>query len=364
MHELVSRDEPMSQHTTLRLGGPAAFFARAGSWQDLRSLCLWAREQHLPLFLLGGGSNLVVADGGVPGLVVRMDWRGIQVVGRDGPVTVVAAAGTPLDELVAFTVAEGWAGLECLSGIPGTVGATPIQNVGAYGQEVGERILWVEVFHPQRQTLLRLSPAQCRFTYRNSRFRHRRNRFLITRVAFWLQPGGRPTLAYPELRRLLEVRQSPPSLGQVREAVLQLRKQKGMLLSGAEPWGSAGSFFKNPVLPASAWQSFKQRAWAEGVVAPGEEPPHWPTASGLKLPAAWLVEHAAFPRGLRRGSVGLSPHHALALVHWGGGSTEGLLALAAEIQQKVAQTFGLLLEPEPVFWGFNGQAPLPGAVAW
>lgn len=354
----------MSQHTTLRLGGPAAFFAHAGNFQDLRSLCLWAREQRLPLLLLGGGSNLVVADAGVPGLVVRMAWRGIQVVERDGQVTVVAAAGTPLDELVALTVAEGWAGLECLSGIPGSVGATPIQNVGAYGQEVGERILWVEVFHPQRQKLWRLSPAQCRFAYRNSRFRHRRNRWLITRVAFCLRSGGPPTLTYPELRQLLQVRRSPPSLALVREAVLQLRGQKGMLLTGGQPWGSAGSFFKNPVLSAAAWQSFKQRAWAEGVVPPGEEPPHWPTASGLKLSAAWLVERAGFPRGLRRGSVGLSPQHALALVHWGEGSTQALLALAGAIQQKVARTFGLLLEPEPVFWGFNGKAPLPGAVAW
>lgn len=355
---------PLAQHTTLALGGPAQFFATATNLQQLQELCKWAKQQGLPVLPLGGGSNLVVADKGVSGLVLQVGLQGFSVQ-RDGDcILLEVAAGETLDQVVELAVDEGWAGLECLSGIPGTVGATPVQNVGAYGQEIAHQILWVEVFHCSRLRLCRLTPQACAFSYRESRFRRSQNPWIITRVAFRLTPGGAPTISYPELKLLLGKSSSPPSLGLVRQAVLELRRSKGMVLVEGQPTGrSVGSFFKNPVLPQEAFTGLLARIWGQGILPHPELPPHYPMATQVKVPAAWLVEKAGFPRGLRWGKVGISPLHALSLLHYGGGSTHELLALASAIQVKVEQTFQVLLEPEPVFWGFAGTSPLGRALA-
>lgn len=363
MSKTPIRNEPLAQHTTLALGGPARFFATGESLQELLELCRWALEQGLPVLPLGHGSNLVVADKGVCGLVLKVELQGIWVQRKRDLVLLEAAAGTTLDQVVEAAVSEGWAGLECLSGIPGTVGATPVQNVGAYGQEVAQRILWVEALHRFRLRLFRLPAKTCGFAYRESRFRRSDNPWIITRVAFRLAPGGAPTLCYPELRRLLGDSSAPPPLGLVRQAVLELRKGKGMVLEEDQVTNrSVGSFFKNPVLSREAFTQLQERIWEQGILPYPELPPHYPSQTRVKVPAAWLVEKAGFPRGLRWGNVGVSPRHALSLLHYGGGSTHELLALAAAIQGKVEQLFQVLLEPEPVFWGFAGKAPLRRAL--
>ncbi|MCS7181966.1 MAG: UDP-N-acetylmuramate dehydrogenase [Thermoanaerobaculum sp.] len=358
----VQRDHPLAPYTSLALGGPAEFFCQASSRAELQAACSWAKSARVPLTVLAGGSNVVVADAGVPGLVVHLVWPGVEVLAEGEGRTLVAAAGTPLDQLVALTVQEGWQGLECLSGIPGSVGAAPVQNVGAYGQEIAQVLLWVEALHRQNLSLQRFAPSQCGFAYRQSRFRQA-TPWIITRVALRLCPGGFALACHPELSRLLGTPRGTPSLSQVREAVLTLRRAKGMLLDPHRPLpGSVGSFFKNPVLSPKAWESLKARLWAQGVLPPGEAPPHMTLGEGIKVAAAWLMEQAGFARGLRHGAVGISPHHALALVHWGGGTTQALLDLASAIQQRVEQTFGISLEPEPIFFGFGSTPPLRHAV--
>lgn len=356
----LAREVPLAPYTSLELGGPAEFFANVRSLQELVATCRWARERRLAITVLAGGSNVVVADQGVPGMVLKIAWEGMEIEKTAGAVTVIAAAGTILDHLVALAVAERWAGLECLSGIPGTVGATPIQNVGAYGQEVGERILWVEVFDLKRGAFARFSRKECEFAYRASRFRGQ-SRFVITRVALTLTPGGSPTLTYPELAARF-AGNATPSLGEVREAVLAVREEKGMVWRPDSPARrTAGSFFKNPILKAKAWEKLCRRAWERGLLAAGQRPPHFVTPQGVKVPAAWLVERAGFSKGWRRGAFGTSPRHALALVHWGGGTTRELVAVAREIQDSVENLFGVVLEPEPAFLGFGRCPPLPRA---
>lgn len=356
----VAREVPLAPNTTLQLGGRAEFFAHVPTVAALAETCQWARKHRLPVTVLAGGSNVVVADEGVPGLVLKVAWEGLEVHKEPGAVTVVAAAGTLLDDVVALAVAQGWAGLECLSGIPGTVGATPIQNVGAYGQEVGGRIAWVEVFDLEHQTLDRLSREECGFSYRASLLRGQ-SRAVITRVAVTLSPGGQPTLTYPELAARFAAK-AKPTLGEVREAVLALRRAKGMVWRPGEPESrTVGSFFKNPTLGREAWDELCRRVWEQELVPPSQYPPHFAAPGGIKVPAAWLVEQAGFPKGFRRGAFGTSPRHALALVHWGGGTARELVALAREIQEAVRMQFGVILEPEPVFLGF-GRPPLPRAV--
>ncbi|MEW5878395.1 MAG: UDP-N-acetylmuramate dehydrogenase [Acidobacteriota bacterium] len=348
----VTRNQPLASFTTLELGGPAEFFCQPLTQQELKEVCAWAKVAGLPVTVLAGGSNVVIADGGVSGLVLRVAWQGLEVEKREETVTVIAQAGTPLDEVVALSVAEGWAGLECLSGIPGSVGATPVQNVGAYGQEVAECILWVEVFHREHLTFQRVPCEACGFAYRSSIFRGQRQ-WIITRVAFRLWPQGAPTLRYPELAELFRG-SARPSLAEVRQAVLSLRQKKGMVLTPGLPESrTVGSFFKNPVLSFEAFERLKIRLWEQGVLPFPQEPPNFAVPAGIKVPAAWLVEQAGFPKGTRRGPVGVSPLHALSLVHWGGGTAEALVALASEIQRAVKQAFGITLEPEPVFLGFS-----------
>ncbi|MGC8917219.1 MAG: UDP-N-acetylmuramate dehydrogenase [Thermoanaerobaculum sp.] len=358
----VAGDVPLAPYTTLELGGPAEFLAQVPTPEALAETCRWAQEHRLPVAVLAGGSNVVVADEGVPGVVLKVAWEGLEVHKEPGAVTVVAAAGTPLDQLVALAVAEGWAGLEGLSGIPGTVGATPIQNVGAYGQEVGDRLVWVEVFDLERQAFVRVSREACGLSYRKSRFRGQR-RYVITRVALALTPGGTPTLAYPELAARFAGK-ATPSLADVREAVLELRRAKGMVWRPGEPESrTVGSFFKNPILHPQAWDELCRRAWEQDLLPAGQHPPHFSTPQGVKLSAAWLVERAGFSKGFRQGAFGVSPRHALALVHWGGGTARELVALAHNIQERVRRQFGVVLEPEPVFLGFGASPPLPRGVA-
>jgi UDP-N-acetylmuramate dehydrogenase len=338
----VSRGTPLAPLTTLRLGGPAARLLEASTGEEVVEAVRAAGDD---LLLLGGGSNLVLADAGWPGTVVLIRSLGVTVT--DG--TLVAEAGEPWDPLVARTVAEGWAGLECLAGIPGLTGATPVQNVGAYGQEVADAIRWVEAYDRESGTVRTLGPEDCRFGYRDSLFKHT-DRWVVLRVAFALvQADKSAPIRYAELAGALGVEVGGVApLADVREAVLALRRSKGMVLDPADrdTW-SVGSFFTNPVLSAAELAAFEARA--------GGPYPSWPVDGTLltKLSAAWLIERAGYGKGYGGAAVRVSGKHTLALTHRGGGSTAELVALAREVRDGVAARFGVTLRTEPRLVGVS-----------
>jgi UDP-N-acetylmuramate dehydrogenase len=351
---------PFAPLTTLELGGPARHLVEAADDAAIVEALGWAQTRALPVLILGGGSNVVVADRGWDGLVIRIVSRGRRFDEADGAVRLTAAAGEPWDDVVADTVARNLAGLECLSGIPGLVGATPIQNVGAYGQEVADTIRSVKVFERASQRVVELPPAACGFGYRDSAFKRAPDRHVVLAVTFALRPGGAPTLRYRELADALAAT-AQPTLAQVRAAVLALRRKKSMLIVDGDPnRRSVGSFFTNPVVPADQADDVAARAVALGAIAAAGEMPRWPAPGGrIKLSAGWLIERAGIRKGLRRGAVGVSTAHALALVHHGGGSTRSLLELAAEVGDAVHARFGMTLLPEPTMVGVAWPAPQP-----
>jgi UDP-N-acetylmuramate dehydrogenase len=350
----------MAPLTSLELGGRARYLVEIADTATAIDAIRWARRHDLPLAVIAGGSNVVVADGGWPGLVLRVAMRGVALEREGDAVRVTAAAGEPWDELVERCVGEDLAGVDCLSGIPGSVGATPIQNVGAYGREVSEVIENVQVLDLSSLVVRSLSGPECGFGYRTSTIRESPGRYLVLAVTFRLVRGGAPTVTYGELERALGARRGAPTVADVREAVLDLRRAKSMLIDECHPnRRSVGSFFVNPVVDAGSLAALEEEARTSGALPPGESLPSFPIGDGgFKVPAAWLIEHAGFEKGLRRGSVGISNAHALALVHHGGGSTAELLALAREIRQGVLQRFSIDLQPEPVFLGFPTPNPL------
>jgi UDP-N-acetylmuramate dehydrogenase len=326
-------DIRFSDLTTLRLGGPAGRFVDALTEDDAIAA---VSSTTGPLMVMSGGSNLVVSDEGFAGTVVRIASRGVTAEGE----RVTVAAGEPWDEFVAYCVGEGFSGVECLSGVPGSAGATPIQNVGAYGQDVSQTIASVRVYDRQRDAVAMLSPADCGFGYRTSALKGA-DRYVVLAVTFALARSGRASpIRYAELARAVGER---PSLSDVREAVLSLRRRKGMVIDPNDPDSvSAGSFFVNPVLSADEFAS----------LASGETPPSWPEADGqVKTSAAWLIEHAGFRRGYGNGRVGISSKHTLALVNRGGASTAELVALARELRAGVRDRFGVELQVEPTLVG-------------
>jgi UDP-N-acetylmuramate dehydrogenase len=360
-HLAMREDVPLRTLTTLELGGPARAMVDVEREGDVREALAWAEASNLPVAVIGSGSNLVVADAGFPGLVLRVGLRGVSVRrGGAGDVIVTAAAGECWDDLVAQAVREGWGGLECLSGIPGTVGATPIQNVGAYGQEVAETVTSVRAL--DRTTLLveELGASACRFGYRESTFRRSPDRWIVLAVTYRLAPGAAAAVRYPELTQLLGARHAEPTLEAARTAVLELRRRKSMVLDADDPnRRSVGSFFVNPVVERQRADEVARRAVAAGVVRSAGELPRFAAGYGReKLSAAWLVERAGFPRGTTRRAVGISSRHSLVLVNHGGASSADLVALAREIRAGVAARFGVLLGPEPVFLGFRSPDPV------
>ena len=338
--------------TTLQVGGPARYFVEASTEQEVSDAVAYASERDLPLFVLGGGSNLVIADAGWPGLAVKIALSGIDTEKAGSDRMFSAAAGEDWDRFVALTVGKGCAGVECLSGIPGTVGGTPVQNVGAYGQEVSQTIAGVRVLEIATGKTLEFDNAACGFAYRTSVFNTtQRGRHIVLKVVFRLQNGGKPTIEYADLKRFFGTVPNP-TLQQVRDAVRSIRQSKAMLLvEGDEDCRSAGSFFKNPVV--SMAEADRVQALA-AQRAPGKVLPKFPAADGhIKLAAAWLVEQAGFYKGYSRGSVGISRKHTLALVNRGGASANDILGMKDEVVNKVMDIWGVRLQPEPVFIGFD-----------
>ncbi len=363
---LIQEDVSLAARTTLGLGGPARFFISCATEEDIRFGLAFAVRRRLPLFVLGGGSNVIIADSGFDGVVLHVMLKGWELRDDGENELVSTAAGERWDDLVAFCVHRGLGGLECLSGIPGTAGATPIQNVGAYGQDVAGTIHQVRVIHRQTGAMLTFAGSDCGFAYRSSRFKTRdAGTYIITGVSFRLRKDAPPQIRYAELERLLlpdgsfkDVPRGAVALQRVRDAVLALRRGKGMVLDPADPdTKSVGSFFMNPVVPEAAFAAIVERQRAAGR---STDVPSFPAGNGTKVPAAWLVEQAGFVRGMARGGVGISEKHALALVNRSGTAAE-LLAFAREIQNGVLRMFGVLLEMEPAVIGTpaSGQGESP-----
>lgn len=346
----------LAPYTTLGVGGPARFLAGVRHEDQIQEALEFARSRACPVFVLGGGSNVVVSDSGFPGLVVRMEIRGIRNLDVDHGGLLSAAAGEDWDGLVERCVEKNLSGLECLSGIPGTVGGAPVQNIGAYGEEVGNAILSIRALDRETNSIEEISGRDCRFGYRSSIFNTtHKDRYIIIRVAFSLQPYGKPRIQYRDLQQHFAGRTKTPGLGEVRRAVMQIRDAKGMLLEGSHAGlKSAGSFFKNPVLDPARAVEIENMARDRGLLDPSQNLPRFATPRGMeKIPAAWLIEQAGFEKGFTSGNVGISEKHTLAFVNHGGARAGEFIDLMRRVQEKVYDEFGVNLQPEPTFLGFD-----------
>jgi UDP-N-acetylmuramate dehydrogenase len=332
---------PLAPYTTFKIGGPARWFAEAATEADILEAVEVARSRGLPLFPLGGGSNLLVSDTGFSGLVLHIALKGIE---QEKEIFTVAA-GENWDGFVSHAVEREFAGIECLAGIPGTVGGTPIQNVGAYGQEVSDTVVSVRALNLATLKFEEFANADCGFSYRRSIFNStERGKYIVTRVVYRLSQDGQPKIAYADLKRYFQ-NSAAPSLREVSDAVRAIRRGKGMFIVEGDPdCRSAGSFFKNPIVSAEHYA----RIAAQEVV----EVPHYPAGDGaVKIPAAWLLERAGFHKGYAMGEAGISTRHTLALVNRGTAKAVDIFALRDKIIAEVKSRFGIRLEPEPVLLG-------------
>ncbi len=352
---LIQENVPLAPLTTLGIGGPARYFVRAETEQVVTDSLDFAASRELPVFVLGGGSNILVSDAGFPGLVLRIALTGTSFEDDGNHVKVTAAAGEDWDPLVAEVVRRNLAGIECLSGIPGFVGGTPVQNVGAYGQEVSETITSVRALDHNSHQVVDLSNSDCGFGYRKSIFNSsERDRYIVLEVIYRVERDGPPVIRYADLIRHFADRSDTPLLQEVRDAVRHIRLGKAMLLVPGDPdCRSAGSFFKNPVVSQSEFDRITEAARLARILAKDQLPPHYPAGDGsIKLSAAWLIEKSGFSKGYAKGPVGLSSRHVLAIVNRGGATARDAILLVDEIQSRVEASFGMRMVPEPMFVGF------------
>jgi UDP-N-acetylmuramate dehydrogenase len=336
---------PLAPLTTLKIGGEARLFVRTETEEQVVEAFKFAEKNEIDVFILGGGSNVLIADEGFDGLVLHIALKGIEFKGNVAEVK----AGEDWDRFVAIAVGKNLAGVECLSGIPGFTGGTPVQNVGAYGQEVSETITRVRVFDRKSGEILELTNADCKFAYRSSIFNTKeKNRFIVLSVTFKLNDNGEPKIVYKDLREFFGER--APNLRETREAVLQIRRAKSMVIEDGDPNSkSAGSFFKNPVVSKSKFHEITEIAESLGF----SNVPNFPfDDQSVKIPAAWLIERSGFQKGFVRGNAGLSTNHTLALINLGNSTAQEIIELKNEIQDAVKRKFGIELAPEPVFVGF------------
>ena len=336
----------LAPFTTLKVGGAARFLVEAETETQIISAVNWADENEIPIFILGGGSNILISDKGFSGLVLKIGLKGITNTEN----LVTAQAGEDWDEFVQYCVSRNLQGVECLSGIPGLVGGTPVQNVGAYGQEVSETIVNVKCFDRKTKETIELSAAECDFSYRKSIFNTtQKNRFIVLSVTFKLVSNGMPKIVYKDLLDFFA--EKNPNLAEVREAVKKIRGEKAMLVrQGGFDSQSAGSFFKNPIIETEKFAVITKIAEDLGI----DKVQGFPAGEGMiKIPAAWLIEKSGFAKGYTKGNAGLSTKHTLALTNRGKATALDILDLKKEIQAKVKETFGVELHPEPVFVGFD-----------
>lgn len=341
---LLREQVALARYTTFGIGGPARWFAEAEDEASVAEALGFARERELPVFVLGGGSNVLAADEGFPGLVLHIALKGVE---QDGDLFRVAA-GEDWDAFVSRAVGLGYGGIECLAGIPGTVGGTPVQNVGAYGQEVAGTLVSVRVLDRTTFEFTERRAADCGFSYRKSVFNtSARGRFVVTRVDFRLRQEAAPLLAYPDVQRYFAARPAP-TLEEAAAGVREIRHSKGMLLvEGEADCRSAGSFFRNPVVARGVYERIAAEA--------GRAVPCFPAgADEVKIPAAWLLEQAGFHKGYAMGAAGISSRHTLALINRGGARARDVLLLRDHIVKTVEERFGIGLEQEPVGLGAEG----------
>jgi UDP-N-acetylmuramate dehydrogenase len=347
---VITENVPLAPLTTLKVGGVARYFIEATSVAEVSQAIEFSKSANLPSFILGGGSNLVISDAGWPGLVLKVGITGINHRHGHDEVIFEAGAGEDWDKFVGMVVAHNIAGIECLSGIPGSVGASPVQNVGAYGQEVSNTIDSVVALDLRDGQVYELGNEECGFSYRTSIFNTtERGRYIILQVNYSLKHGAEAYVAYADLKKYFAGWSEKPTLANVRDAVRKIRAGKGMLITaGDDDCRSAGSFFKNPILSADQYQALTLRAAAKNLQIPS-----YPALDAQKkVSAAWLVEHSGFSRGYGIGPVGISNKHALAIVNRGNATAADIVAFKEDIQQRVEEIWGILLEPEPVFVGF------------
>ncbi len=343
----------LAPFTTLKVGGKARFFVSAETEKQVLEAIAFAEECESDVFILGGGSNVLIADKGFDGLVLQINLKGIETFAeKDGKVYVTAQAGEDWDEFVDFCVGRNLQGIECLSGIPGFVGGTPMQNVGAYGQEVSETITTVRVFDRKTREILELTNADCGFQYRKSIFNTKdKNRFIVLAVTYALKTSGQPKIVYKDLQDFFGGR--TPTLRETREAVCRIRAEKAMLVrQGGADSNSVGSFFKNPVVPGKDFEKIVELAKKIGIE---NVPCYQVNEKDVKIPAAWLIEKSGFQKGYTKGRAGLSTKHTLALTNRGNASAAEILELKKEIQAKVKYIFNIELTVEPVIIGFDDQ---------
>jgi UDP-N-acetylmuramate dehydrogenase len=345
---------PLAPYTTFRIGGPARFFCEVATGEELLEAVTFARERNLPIFVLGGGSNLLVTDRGFDGLVLRVKIEGCVTIGggyrddrpKQTSLTYDVPGGMDWDAFVLKVAEADITGIECLAGIPGLVGGAPIQNIGAYGQEVSTSILWVRVLDLETLKFVSLTAEHCGFAYRRSIFNTtHRNRYIVISVTFRFDLDATPSLRYADLKEYFSNRASAPKPIEIYHAVRNIRQGKGMLIvEGEADCRSAGSFFKNPVVPTSVLEDI-----ASTLTLPADKIPHWTAGENLvKLPAAWLLEHAGFVKGFHLGEAGISSRHTLALINRGHATFADISALRDTIQREVVRRFGIQLEQEPV----------------
>ena len=355
----ILENHPLGPLTTFHVGGPARWFATVTNVEEALAALEFARTRGLPVTILGGGSNLLVSDEGFDGLVLCNRIAGIEQR-REGEVVFVSAgAGEDWQEFADWSIASGFQGIECLTGIPGTVGASPVQNIGAYGQEVADTVTEVEALEIETGRTVVFGSEACAFGYRRSIFNSTcAGKYLITRVRFKLKSGGKPAILYGELRSRLEG-VSEPGLVQVRDAILAIRDGKGLLVrAGHDCLYCAGSFFKNPTVSSDLAGEVQKRVGEAGSSARWA----WPLDSGeVKLSAAYLIQNAGFPRGYRKGNAGLSPRHTLVIVAYEGASAREVVDLAEEVRTRVEEKFGVLLQPEIRLVGFPPSCLAPRA---
>ncbi|HVH89235.1 MAG TPA: UDP-N-acetylmuramate dehydrogenase [Terriglobales bacterium] len=346
----IVENVPLAPYTTLQIGGPARYFIEARSETEITNALSYAADRSLDVFVLGGGSNLVVADAGWRGLMLKIGVFGIETEEHNSKRVFAAGAGEDWDKLVAYSVEQNCSGIECMSGIPGTVGGTPVQNVGAYGQEVAETITSVRVVDTVSGKHRDMTAAECGFSYRTSIFNSsQKGRYIVTHVSYALTPDGAPKIEYADLKRYFAANASAPTLRDLREAVRTIRSSKGMLISPDDDDSrSAGSFFKNPIAPKAEYERIIALPLCKE-----QKPPSFPAPEGLvKISAAWLVEKSGFCKGYSEGRVGISRKHSLAIVNRGGATASEVVRLKNKVQEAVLRVFGVQLHPEPVFVGF------------
>lgn len=351
----VQENISLAPFTTFKIGGNARYFITAETEKEIIDAINFANENDFEIFILGGGSNILVSDDGFDGLVLKIASKGIlQAEIDDQFVAVTAQAGEDWDEFVEFCVNKDLAGIECLSGIPGLVGGTPIQNVGAYGQEVSETIKTVRVYDRKSKQVLELSNQDCGFEYRKSIFNTtQKDRFVVLSVVFNLQKNGKAKIAYADLQKHFVDRN--PTLAETRKIVRQIRESKGMLVrQGGLDSQSAGSFFKNPIVDKEKYNEIQKIAHKLELIGRDDKvPSFFVDENNVKIPAAWLIEKSGFHKGFQNGKAGLSTCHTLALTNRGNAKAEDILKLKEIIQSKIKELFEIELTPEPNFIGFQ-----------